>query len=158
MGEIVLDRADLVRRCEAHRAEGRRVVLTNGTFDLLHVGHVRALQDARSRGDVLVVAINDDESVRRYKGEDRPFVPGTERAELVAAIGCVDLVHLFGEPNVESLLRALRPHVHAKGRDYTAGNVPERAVALEVGAEIAIVGDPKDHSVTDLVSRVRASK
>ena len=153
MGEI-LDRAELKRRTDALKAAGKRVVLTNGAFDLLHVGHVRALKEARSKGDALIVAVNGDGSVRRLKGEGRPVVPAVERAELLAALACVDLVHVFEEDDVGVLLRLLRPHVHAKGRDYTKENVPERAVALEVGAEIAIVGDPKDHSVTDLIKRI----
>ncbi|MHC4547592.1 MAG: adenylyltransferase/cytidyltransferase family protein [Planctomycetota bacterium] len=155
MGEIVADRDELARRCRALRERGSRIVLTNGAFDLLHVGHVRALQDARRRGDVLVVAVNDDDSVRRLKGKGRPVVPAAERAEVVAALGCVDYVHVFGESDVRPLLRLLRPAVHAKGRDYTQETVPEQETAREVGAEIVIVGDPKDHSVTDLVERLR---
>ncbi len=155
MGEVVAERADLVRRCDGLRAQGKRIVLTNGAFDLLHVGHVRALADAASRGDLLVVGVNDDASVRRLKGPGRPVVPAAERAELLAALACVDLVHIFPEGDVRPLLRALRPHVHAKGRDYTVETVPERETAREVGAEIAIVGDPKDHSSTDLLARVR---
>jgi rfaE bifunctional protein nucleotidyltransferase chain/domain len=157
VGDIV-DRAELKRRCEALKAKGKRLVLTNGAFDLLHVGHVRALKEARSKGDALVVAVNGDGSVRRLKGEGRPVVPAAERAELLASLACVDLVHVFEEDDVGVLLRLLRPHVHAKGRDYTKENVPERAVALEVGAEIAIVGDPKDHSVTDLLRRITQRK
>jgi len=157
VGSVLADRRELARRCEGLRREGKRIVLTNGAFDLLHVGHVRALQDARARGDVLVVAVNSDASVRRLKGPGRPIVPQAERAELLAALACVDFVHVFDEPDVTALLRLLRPAVHAKGRDYTTGNVPERDVALEVGAEIAIVGDPKDHSVTDLIGRIRGS-
>ena len=154
MGEIVADRDELRRRCEALKAEGNRIVFTNGAFDLLHVGHVRALRDARRRGDVLVVALNDDRSVERLKGSGRPVVPAAERAEIVAALAGVDLVHVFSESDVSPLLRLLRPHVHAKGRDYDEETVPERATALEIGAEIAIVGDPKDHSVTDLLLRI----
>jgi rfaE bifunctional protein nucleotidyltransferase chain/domain len=156
VGEIVFDRDELVRRCDAAREAGMRIVLTNGAFDLLHVGHVRALADARSRGDLLVVALNDDASVGRLKGDGRPMVPCTERAEVVAALACVDYVHPFAEDDVGPLLRALRPQVHAKGRDYAVDTVPERAVAREVGAEIAIVGDGKDHSATDLIARIRA--
>ena len=155
MGSVIADRAELARRCETLRAEGKRIVLTNGAFDLLEVGHVRALEDARSRGDVLLVAVNDDASVRLNKGEGRPVVAAAERAELVAALACVDYVHVFGEPDVVALLELLRPHVHAKGRDYTEETVPERETAAGIGAEIAIVGDPKDHSVTDLVRRIR---
>ena len=154
MGEVVADRDELKRRCAALRVEGKRIVLTNGAFDLLHVGHVRSLQDARARGDVLIVAINDDASVRRLKGPGRPVVPAAERAEVVAALACVDYLHVFAEDDVVALLRLLRPHVHAKGHDYTVETVPERETALEVGAEIAIVGDPKDHSASDLIARV----
>jgi rfaE bifunctional protein nucleotidyltransferase chain/domain len=157
MGEVIAIRAEMVERCEALRREGRRIVLSNGAFDLLHVGHVRALQDARTHGDVLVVGINDDDSVRTLKGPGRPVVAAGERAELVAALECVDYVHLFSETDVGALLRELRPHVHAKGRDYSKETVPERATALELGIEIAIVGDPKDHSVTDLLERLKRS-
>jgi rfaE bifunctional protein nucleotidyltransferase chain/domain len=158
VGEVVAGREDLARRCAAWKARGKRIVLTNGAFDLLHVGHVRALKEARGKGDILVVAVNADASVRRLKGEGRPVVPEAERAELLASLACVDLVHVFAEDDVAPLLRLLRPHVHAKGRDYTAENVPERAVAKEVGAEVAIVGDPKDHSVTDLLRRIAGRK
>jgi len=154
----ICDRNELSRRCAALKAKGKRIVLTNGAFDLLHVGHVRALKEAKSKGDVLVVAVNGDASVRRLKGEGRPVVPAAERAELLAALACVDLVHVFEEDDVGVLLRLLRPHVHAKGRDYTAENVPERAVAAEIGAEVAIVGDPKDHSVTDLLRRITGQR
>ncbi|HEX5138276.1 MAG TPA: adenylyltransferase/cytidyltransferase family protein [Planctomycetota bacterium] len=157
MGEIV-DRAGLLRRVSELKAAGKRIVLTNGGFDLLHVGHVRALKEAKGKGDVLVVGVNGDASVRRLKGEGRPVVPAAERAELLASLSCVDLVHVFDEDDVAVLLRLIRPHVHAKGRDYTTENVPERAVAKEVGAEIAIVGDPKDHSVTDLIRRITEKK
>ena len=123
-----------------------RIVLANGCFDILHVGHVRYLEDARSRGDVLIVALNSDASVRALKGPDRPRVPLAERAELVAALRCVDFVTSFDGLTVESVLRALRPHVHAKGRDYTIDSVPEAAIDRELGIEIAICGDGKDHA------------
>ena len=116
---------------------------------------MRALNEARSLGDVLVVAINDDASVRALKGAGRPVVPAAERAELVAALGCVDYVHVFGESDVRPLLRLLRPAVHAKGTDYTTGTVPERDVTDAVGGRTAIVGDPKDHSSTDLLRAIR---
>ena len=154
MGELVADRDELARICQRLQESGRRIVLTNGAFDLLHVGHVRALREARSLGDALVVAINDDASVRKLKGPGRPVVPAAERAELVAALGCVDYVHVFGETDVRPLLRLLRPAVHAKGRDYTEQTVPERDTALEVGARVAIVGDPKDHSVSEMLTRI----
>ena len=154
MGELILERDALSARVAALRADGRSLVLTNGAFELLHVGHVRSLEDARAQGDVLLVAINDDASVRRLKGEGRPVVPALERAEVLCALGCVDLVHIFSEDDVSALLRLLVPDVHAKGRDYSEETVPERDVAREVGARIAIVGDPKDHSTSDLLRRM----
>jgi rfaE bifunctional protein nucleotidyltransferase chain/domain len=152
--KVIADRAALAARIAAWKAAGRKVVLTNGAFDLLHVGHVRCLLDARGRGDVLVVAVNDDASVRRNKGEGRPFVPAAERAEVLAALACVDAVTFFSEPTADALLRELRPDVHAKGTDYTRENLPERETVREIGAEVAIVGDPKDHSTTDILERV----
>ena len=154
MGELILERDALSARVAALRADGRSLVLTNGAFELLHVGHVRSLEDARVQGDVLLVAINDDASVRRLKGEGRPVVPALERAEVLCALGCVDWVHIFGEDDVSALLRLLVPDVHAKGRDYSEETVPERDVAREVGTRIAIVGDPKDHSTSDLLRRM----
>jgi len=138
------------------RAAGRmrRVVLANGCFDLLHVGHVRYLADARSRGDCLVVALNTDESARGLKGPGRPLASLLERAEIVAGLRSVDFVTSFSEPTLETTLRALRPDVHAKGTDYTVQNVPEAAVDRELGIEIAICGDPKDRSSTELAARI----
>ncbi|MGQ0615292.1 MAG: lipopolysaccharide kinase InaA family protein [Planctomycetaceae bacterium] len=154
MGEIVGDRERLRAICDLLRAQGRRLVLTNGGFELLHVGHLRALNGAKALGDVLVVAINDDASVARLKGPGRPVTPAKERAELLAALDCVDFVHIFPESDVRPLLRLLRPDVHAKGTDYTKETVPERDAAAEVGAEVAIVGDPKEHSVTGLLRKL----
>jgi rfaE bifunctional protein nucleotidyltransferase chain/domain len=156
MGRVVASREELARIVGAERASGKRIVLTNGAFDLLHVGHLRALEHARSLGDLLVVALNDDASVARLKGPGRPLVPAAERAELLCGLASVDIVHPFSESDVRPLLRLLRPHVHAKGRDYTAESVPERETAIEVGAEIAIVGDPKEHSSTALQEKLRA--
>lgn len=136
------------------RAAGKRVVLANGCFDLLHVGHVRYLEAARARGDVLVVGINSDASVRALKGEGRPLLAEQARARLVAGLRCVDCVVIFGEPDVTALLRALRPAVHAKGTDYTAETVPERDVVRAMGGEVAIVGDNKDHSTRDLIAHI----
>lgn len=135
---------------ELARVHRGRVVLANGCFDLLHVGHVRYLEAARARGDVLVVALNTDESVRAAKGPGRPRVPLAERAELLGALACVDWVTAFPEPTLERTLRLLRPDVHAKGTDYTAESVPEREVDRELGIEIAICGDPKTHSSSAL--------
>ncbi len=144
----------LIAEVRAWQAAGKRVVLGNGCFDLLHVGHLRYLEDAASRGDVLLIAINSDDSVRRLKGGTRPWMPALERAELLCGLRCVDRVFPFDETTLAASLRALRPDVHAKGPDYTAENVPEGPVDRELGIEIAICGDPKDHSSTELAARV----
>ena len=151
----ILER-DALRSClDEHRRSGRRIVLANGCFDVLHVGHARYLQGARAEGDVLVVGINSDASAGRLKGPGRPFLDERARAQLVAALKCVDYVTIFGEPNVETLLTELRPHVHAKGTDYTADTVPERELAARLGIRVAIAGDPKEHSTTELIAQVR---
>jgi rfaE bifunctional protein nucleotidyltransferase chain/domain len=136
------------------RAAGRSIALANGVFDLLHVGHVRYLQGAAAEADVLIVAINDDDSVRQLKGEGRPIMPETDRAELVAAMRGVDYVVLFGARTVTDILLRYRPDVHCKGTDYTVETVPERPVVQSYGGRTAIVGDPKDHSTRDLLSRL----
>jgi rfaE bifunctional protein nucleotidyltransferase chain/domain len=148
-----LDREELLRVAAGARARGQRIVLTNGAFDLLHVGHVRYLQAAKALGDVLVVAVNADASVRRAKGRGRPVVSAAERCELVAALGCVDAVHCFEEETVDALLEALRPDVHAKGRDYEIATLPERATNERLGIEMAFVGDPKEHDTSRFVPR-----
>jgi rfaE bifunctional protein nucleotidyltransferase chain/domain len=153
--EKILSHEELLRRREALRRQGRRIVLANGCFDLLHVGHIRYLEGARGEGDFLVVAVNSDASERRLKGAGRPLLPDRARAELVATLAAVDAVIIFDEPNVEALLEALRPDVHAKGTDYTAETVPERELAARLGIRVAIVGDPKRHSTRDLIARVR---
>lgn len=135
--------------------QGKRVVLANGCFDTLHVGHVRYLAGAKQQGDILVVAVNADSSVRSLKGPGRPILDEHARAQLVAALRDVDFVLLFSEPNVESLLEDLHPDVHAKGTDYTAENVPERAVSQRLGIRVAIVGDPKDHSTRAFLDGIR---
>jgi rfaE bifunctional protein nucleotidyltransferase chain/domain len=150
----IMSRDDVARRLTDHREKARRIVLANGCFDILHVGHARYLASARAEADVLVVAINSDASVSRLKGPGRPILPAEARAELVAALAVVDYVVIFDEPNVESLLEDLRPDVHAKGTDYTVENVPERAVAARLGVRVAIVGDPKRHSTRDLLARL----
>jgi rfaE bifunctional protein nucleotidyltransferase chain/domain len=155
MSEIVTDLDALARRLDALRAAGRTIVLANGCFDLLHVGHVRYLEAAKREGDVLVVAINSDESVRRNKGEGRPLVPETERAEVLAALRCVDYVTVFGETTADELIRTLRPNVHAKGTEWRADNVPELATVKSIGARVAICGDVKSHSSTDLAKKAR---
>jgi len=143
------------RRVEEARAAGRTVALANGCFDVLHVGHVRYLQGARAEADVLVVGVNGDDSVRRLKGPGRPILPAEDRALLVAAQRSVDHVVVFEEDDVSGLLLALRPDVHCKGTDYTPETVPEREVVLSYGGRVAIVGDPKRHDSTSLISRIR---
>lgn len=157
--KVLWERDALARFLRELRARQsiRRVVLANGCFDLLHVGHARYLEDAKARGDFLVVALNTDESVRGLKGAGRPYQPLHERAELVGALRCVDAVTSFAEPTLEATLRELRPDVHAKGTDYTAASVPEAAVDRELGIEVAICGDPKDHSSTALSARVHGA-
>ena len=139
---------------EAARAGGKTVALANGAFDLLHVGHVRYLEWAKALADVLVVAAHDDASVRALKGPGRPRIPAVERAELVAALACTDHVVLFGEADVRAVLRRLRPQVHVKGTDYTPETVPERDELAAWGGRVAIAGDPKDHSTTELLGRL----
>lgn len=153
MGECVsVDRAEALVR-EA-RGAGRRIVLANGHFDLLHVGHVRYLEGARAEGDFLVVGVNGDASTARRKGAGRPILPARERAEIVAALEGVDLVVVFESDDVTELLERLRPHVHCKGTDYTRETVPEREVSRRLGVDTRIVGDPKDHSTRDWIAAV----
>jgi D-glycero-beta-D-manno-heptose 1-phosphate adenylyltransferase len=156
MGDVLLRSVLLERVADARRA-GRTIAFANGCFDLLHVGHVRYLDAAAQEGDVLIVAINDDESVRALKGKGRPILPAAARAELVAALRCVDFVVIFPESTVGPLLEAIRPDVHCKGTDYTLDSVPERDVVRGYGGRIAIVGDPKDHSTRDLLARIAES-
>ncbi len=151
----LLDVADAVATVAAWRAQGSRVVLANGVFDLLHVGHVRYLEDARAQGDRLIVAINGDVETARMKGAGRPVLPATERAALVAALRCVDAVVVFDEPTADAILERLAPNVHAKGTDYRVDSVPERATAERTGVATVITGDPKQHSSRELVERIR---
>ena len=151
----IVSRDELLRRAAAWRAERKTVALANGLFDLVHVGHLRYLEEAATLADVLVVAINDDASARALKGADRPIVPEQERAELIAGFRCVALVTLFGEANVEPLLHALVPDVHCKGTDYTTETVPERETARALGIRVAITGDPKSHATRDLIAQIR---
>jgi rfaE bifunctional protein nucleotidyltransferase chain/domain len=151
----VLSRGELIAEVEADRAAGRTVAFANGCFDLLHVGHVRYLEAAAREADRLVVAINDDRSVAALKGPNRPLLSESDRAELVAALRDVDYVVIFPEPTVTPLLLALKPDVHCKGTDYTVDTVPERETVRSYGGRIAIVGDPKDHSTRDLLTRIR---
>ena len=153
--EKIVDRGKLRQLGEQLRSASRKIVFANGCFDILHVGHIRYLEGARAEGDVLVVGVNADSSVCGLKGPGRPILDEDARATLVAALRAVDHVVIFSEPNVEALLAELRPDVHAKGTDYTAETVPERAVADRLGIRVAIVGDPKDHSTRDLLQTVR---
>ncbi|MBI4264511.1 MAG: adenylyltransferase/cytidyltransferase family protein [Acidobacteria bacterium] len=156
MGEV-LTRDQLVERVARDRAVGCTIALANGCFDLLHVGHARYLESAAREADRLIVAINDDESTRRLKGDGRPILAAEHRAELVSALRCVDYVVIFPEPTVGPLLQAVRPDVHCKGTDYTLDSVPERDIVTGYGGRIAIVGDPKDHSTRDLLARIAGS-
>ena len=153
MGEVV-SRSELLTRVGDARRDGRTIAFANGCFDLLHVGHIRYLNAAAQEGDLLIVAINDDEMVKALKGEGRPILTEADRAELVAALACVDYVIVFPEPTVGPLLEMIRPDVHCKGTDYTLDSVPERDVVRAYGGRIAIVGDPKDHSTRDLLARI----
>jgi rfaE bifunctional protein nucleotidyltransferase chain/domain len=147
----ILSRDALRRRAAEWRTAGERIILANGNFDLVHVGHVRYLGGAKALGGKLVVAINSDESVHALKGEGRPVMPENERAEIVAALADVDAVVIFPELDVRSIIREIRPDIQAKGTDYTADSVPERDVVAEYGGRVAIVGDPKDHSTSEII-------
>ena len=151
----IVHRDALRHKLAEHKRRGQRVVFANGCFDTLHVVHIRYLEGARREGDILVVGVNDDSSVRNLKGAGRPVLDENARALLVAALRCVDYVVLFSEPTVEALLEELRPDVHAKGTDYTAETVPERATAVRLGIRMAIVGDPKDHATRSLFDSIR---
>ena len=154
-----MSRDELSHRVEQWRREGESITLANGCFDLLHVGHVRYLHAAKNLGGRLIVAINSDDSVRALKGEGRPLMPANERAEILAALADVDAVVIFSEPDVRALVRELRPDIHAKGTDYTSSNVPERDVVAECGGRVEIVGDPKEHSVSEIIrSRLGARR
>lgn len=146
--------ADIVRK---ERSRGRSIVLANGCFDLIHVGHIRYLEEARSQGDLLVVALNSDASVRRLKGEGRPILQEEERAEILAAFSCVDFVTIFPEDTVDQVILTLKPDVHAKGSDYTIDNVPEKDTVLGYGGRIAITGGPKVKNTSELIQKIGAT-
>jgi D-glycero-beta-D-manno-heptose 1-phosphate adenylyltransferase len=153
----VLTREELKQRVTEWRRAGHRITLTNGCFDVLHVGHIRYLRGAKEFGGKLVVGVNADDSVRALKGEGRPRMPAAERAEILAALADVDAVVIFSEPDVRALVRDIRPDIHAKGTDYTCDTVPERDVVAESGGRVAIVGDPKEHSTSDMLRRWKES-
>ena len=152
--DSVLNREELVRKVAEVRESGARIIFANGCFDVLHVGHIRYLEGARKLGDILIVGINSDEQVALQKGAGRPLLSASERAEIVAALESVTYVTIFDEPTVSELLLALKPDVHAKGTDYTPETVPEREVVRSYGGEVAIVGDPKDHSTSAIIERL----
>jgi rfaE bifunctional protein nucleotidyltransferase chain/domain len=151
----ILDRDAIIAETKSARQAGQTIVLANGCFDVLHAGHIRYLQGARELGDVLVVAINADEQVKVLKGRGRPILAEQERAELVASIEVADFVTIFDEPTVEQLLLAIKPDIHAKGTDYTVETVPERDVVRSFGGRVAIVGDPKNHSTSEMLRRLK---
>ena len=153
----ILDRTALVDEVQRRRLAGSKIVLANGCFDLFHVGHARYLAGAKAVGDVLVVAINSDRQARALKGEGRPYIPENERAEIVSALRFVDLVTVFDEPTVNDLIEAIKPDFHAKGTDYSTETVPEKDLVRRYGGQVVIVGDPKDHSSTQLISAVSSS-
>ncbi len=155
MGKIIDNLEKLKTIIEREKDRGKKIVFGNGCFDLLHVGHVRYLKGAKALGDILIVAVNDDDSVTGLGKRKKVVTPATERAEIIAALDSVDYVILFHESTVENLLRALKPHVHAKGTDYTEDNVPEKDIVRSYGGRVAIVGDPKDHSTRDLIKTIK---
>lgn len=150
----ILERMRLIARVAVERRAQKSIVLANGCFDLFHVGHIRYLAGAKNLGDILVVGLNSDQQVRNLKGSGRPYMPESERAEIISALRCVDIVTIFPEPTVEELIRAIRPDFHAKGTDYTTETVPERDIVRECGGKVAIVGDPKDHSSSEIISLI----
>lgn len=154
MRQKIITLEEAVTLTKAAKCQGKKVVLANGCFDLLHVGHIRYLLGAKEEGDILLVAINGDEAVRLLKGSNRPLMPAGERTEIVAAIECVDYVLIFEQTRVDLILATLQPDVHAKGTDYTAETVPERETVRSYGGRVAIVGDPKDHSTSEFLAKI----
>ena len=150
----IFTRGELKRRVAAWRVRNEAIILANGCFDLLHAGHVRYLRAAKDLGGRLVVAINADDSVCKLKGNGRPLMPASERAEIIAALAAVDAVVVFSEDDVRALVREIRPDIHAKGTDYSAESVPERDAVIECGGRVEIVGDPKDHSATAIIRQL----
>ncbi|HON86307.1 MAG TPA: adenylyltransferase/cytidyltransferase family protein, partial [Syntrophorhabdaceae bacterium] len=155
MGRIIRDIERLKEIINEEKARGKRIVFGNGCFDILHVGHIRYLRGAKELGDCLVVAVNDDTSVETLGKRKKVVTPVDERVEIISAIDCVDYITVFSEPTVERLLRELKPDIHAKGTDYTEDSVPERDIVLSYGGRVAIVGDPKNHSTTDIIKTIQ---
>jgi rfaE bifunctional protein nucleotidyltransferase chain/domain len=150
----IRERSELITIVETARKNSQRIVFANGCFDVLHVGHVRYLEAAKALGDLLIVGINSDEQTRRLKGEGRPFMPEDQRAEIISSLEVVDFVTVFDEPTVAELLLALKPDIHAKGTDYTEDSVPERHVVRSFGGQVAIVGDTKNHSSSEMIEKL----
>lgn len=157
MAQIILDHSVLRATLDRLKREGKTIVFTNGCFDILHVGHVRYLRGAKALGDILIVALNSDTSTRTLKGEGRPFIPQEERLEIIAALEMVDFVTLFDTETVAPLLSLLKPHIHAKGTDYTKETIPERRIVTSYGGRVAIVGDPKDHASSSLIETIKGN-
>lgn len=157
MGKFIEDHDTLAEKIEELKGQGKRIVFANGCFDVLHVGHTRYLRGAKREGDVLVVAVNSRKSITHLGKRNKPIIPDRERVEILESLEMVDYVTLFDEPTVDSLLLKLKPHVHAKGTDYTLENVPERDTVLSYGGEIAIVGDPKNHSTSAIIEKIAES-
>lgn len=155
MNAPILNEHDLLAAIDAERAKGKTIAFANGCFDVLHVGHIRYLQGAAETADVLIVGVNSDVSVRQLKGEGRPVMPEKERAELISAIRGVGYVTIFDERSPGRLLQVLKPDFQCKGTDYTPDNVPEAAIVRSYGGKVVIVGDPKDHSTTELLERLK---
>ncbi|MCX7965913.1 MAG: adenylyltransferase/cytidyltransferase family protein [Syntrophorhabdaceae bacterium] len=155
MGKYIKDIESLKKIIEKERGKGKKIVFGNGCFDILHVGHIRYLKGAKALGDILIVAINDDESVARLGKRKKVITPAQERVEILTAIDCVDYVTTFSEETVEELLKELKPDIHAKGTDYTEDTVPERDIVLSYGGRIAIVGDPKNHSTSEIIKAIK---
>ena len=151
----ILSRSDLESFVDRARGKGSLIILANGCFDLLHAGHIRYLESAKMLGGTLLVAVNSDSQVRELKGNSRPITSENERAEIIAALRCVDAVTIFSEPTVEEIIHIVRPDIHAKGTDYTADSVPEREIVAKYGGKVAIVGDPKDHSSSEILASLR---
>lgn len=156
--KIIKNRDGLAKKIEELKKQGKRIVLTNGGFNLLHVGHIRSLVDAKKHGDILVVAVNSDTSLKKLKGNDYPIIPEEERVEVLAALECIDFLTIFPESTVDNLLLNLKPHVHAKGTDYSKETILERETVRSYGGETAIVGDPKDHSSSTIIDKIRKWK
>lgn len=157
MDKFIADHGALSETVNDLKGQGKRIVFANGCFDVLHVGHIRYLYGAKKEGDVLIVAVNSDRSIDTLGKREQPIMPDFERVEILEALEMVDYVTLFDEPTVDPLLHRLQPHVHAKGTDYTLETVPERDTVLSYGGEIAIVGDPKDHSSSTIIQKIKDS-